>query len=199
MRTITLIGVCGFALGIGGAGAGFAAQAWSGDLVLEQSLAAEPRRPKKNKNEERPSRRKTWELAVELEPAMSALAGTLSLPQGQRFALRIFDPQGREVFTGKGSTSRKINKQQITFGEDHAHFFMGPIEVAMAGPHRIECDVPRYADTSFNLRRNVVFPTLTWFFSMLGLAMISGASVIFSVIIGSVGRSQRQRSTGRDQ
>ena len=192
MRTTTLIGICGFTLGIVGAGAGFAARAWSGDSVLEQSLAAQPRRGKKNKNQERPSRRKTWELTVELEPAMNPLAGTLSLPKGQRFAFRLFDPQGREVFAEKGATSRSINNRQVASGESNAYYFMGPIDVAMAGPHRIECDVPRHADTSLGLRRNVILPTMAWFFSMAGLAMVSGASVILSVIFSGLSGSTRR-------
>ena len=198
MRRFTLIAISGVVLGFGGAGPGFAARAWSGDVVLEKSLAAEPRRSKKKRKNERSSWRKTWELAVELEPAMNALAGTLSLPTGQRYQLRIFDPLGGEVFRQEGSTIREIQTQQITFGESQAHFFMGPIEVAMAGLYRIECDVPRHVDTSLNLRRNVVFPPVSWFFSMIGLTIVSGVSLIFSVMVGSLGRSQSQRSADRD-
>ena len=184
--------LCGALIGFAGTGAGFAALAWSGDSVLEQSLAAEPHRRTKKKNQKanRSSWTKTWELTVDLEPAMNPLAGTLSLPARNRYALRLFDPNGREVFAQDGSSNGPRNS--IGNRESTSCYFMYPIEVTTAGPHRIECDVPHYVDTSLSLRRNAILPTTTWFFSMVGLAIASGAAVIFSVMIANLGRSKGQ-------
>ena len=192
MRIQIALSISCFLLGILGAAGGFAVQAWSGERFLEREFAGEPRPVRsKGKKEKRPPWEKTLDLTVELDPAMNPVVAGLSWTRAGGWAFRLFDPEGREVWALSGS-GRIEGRREVGTAD-----FIGPIEVATAGLHRIEFDVNRYADVSLSLRREVVEPTLAWFFSMIGLAMVGGVWCMFTVMIGSL-RKHREIMAGTD-
>ncbi|MCA8973267.1 MAG: hypothetical protein KDC98_01030 [Planctomycetes bacterium] len=180
MRKIIVLGIVTAVVVFAGAGGGFASMSWSGEIVATEQFAAEQR--KRGAAGKRPATR-TWQFAVQLEPTMNPLAGTVRIDSGRSSTLRVYDPAGEIVFERRVGASGDG-------GEIAAHF-VNPIEVQSTGLHRFELEVNRYTDVAIDLRRNALLPTPVWMFSMVGLALLGMLCCMFGLVTSSLRKALR--------
>lgn len=165
-RTALAVGV----VGLGGLGAGVAAQFLSGETVLEQSVpASPPRRGKKSS-----SKPVVHRSDVHFDATMNPIVGTMSVTPNGSVRMRIVGPSGQVVHDQRYGDAVGPGTSSVSF--------VPPIDVPTEGAYRVELEVHPHLSVAVELRRNAMGVTTEWMVVTIGMAVVGFGTVILGIV-----------------